>query len=76
MTILKPMKTLLTMATASTALAGLFALVVLAVLILVVIPGGVGILTIEAERASAWMRRACAWLWRTGPTFKQESTPC
>ncbi len=67
MTILSPMKSLFALAAAGTALAVLLALVALAVLVLVIIPGGLGILTIEFERATGWLRRTCAFLMRKHP---------
>jgi hypothetical protein len=76
MTILSSMKSLFALTVAGAALAGLAALVVVTVLVLVVIPGGVGILAIEFERATGWLRPTCAWLLRTNPTIKPESTPC
>jgi len=75
-TILSPIKNLFALAAAGATLAGLAALVAVAVRILIIIPGGLGILTIEFERAAGWLRRTCAWLLRTNPTFKQENTPC
>ena len=59
------MKNLLTMAATGTALAGLTVLVALVVLVLFVIPGGLGILTIEFDRATRWLRQARKLLWRT-----------
>lgn len=66
------MKSVLTMAVAGTTLAGLAALVAVAVLILIVIPGGLGILTIEFRRVRRWLRRARRILMRTNPKPKQE----
>jgi hypothetical protein len=66
------MKSVLTMAVAGTTLAGLAALVAVAVLILIVIPGGLGILTIEFGRVRRWLRRARRILMRTNPKPKQE----
>jgi hypothetical protein len=66
------MKHVLTMAVAGTTLAGLAALVAVAVLILIIIPGGLGILTIEFERVRRWLRRARKRLMRTDPKPKQE----
>jgi hypothetical protein len=68
------MKSLLTMAAAGTTLAGLAALVALAVLVLFVIPGGLGISTIEFGRIRRWLRRARKNLMRTNPKPKQEIT--
>ena len=64
------MKSVLTMAVAGTTLAGLAALVALAVLVLFVIPGGLGILTIEFERALRWLRHVRTFLMRTIPKSK------
>jgi hypothetical protein len=66
------MKSVLTMAVAGTTLAGLAALVAVAVLILIIIPGGLGILTIEFERAMRWLRHVRTFLMRTKPKPKQE----
>jgi len=68
------MKSVLTMALAGTTLAGLAALVALAVLVLFVIPGGLGILTIEFGRVRRWLRRARKNLMRKNPKPKQEIT--
>jgi hypothetical protein len=68
------MKSVLTMAVAGTTLAGLTALVALAVLVLFVIPGGLGILTIEFGRVRRWLRRARAFLLRTSAETQQEIT--
>ena len=70
------MKSVLTMAVAGTTLAGLAALVAVAVLILIIIPGGLGILTIEFERAMRWLRHARTFLMRTRPKPKQEIIWC
>jgi hypothetical protein len=70
------MKSVLTMAAAGTTLAGFAALVAAAVLILIIIPGGVGILTIEFERVSRWLRRARQNLVRINRKPKQEITLC
>ena len=68
------MKSVLTMAVAGTTLAGLATLVALAVLVLFVIPGGLGILTIEFGRIRRWLRRARKNLMRTNPKPTQEIT--
>ena len=68
------MKSVLTMAAAGTTLAGLTALAALAVLVLFVIPGGLGILTIEFGRVRRWLRRARKNLMRKNPKPKQEIT--
>jgi hypothetical protein len=70
------MKSMLTMAVAGTALAGLGALVALAVVVLFVIPGGLGILTIEFGRVRRWWRRARKHLMRTTPKPKPEIILC
>ena len=73
---LDPMKDLLRVVAGGTALAGLGALVALAVVVLVVIPGGLGILTIEFERAMRWLRQVRTFLMRTTPKSKQENISC
>ena len=73
MTILSPIKNLFALAAAGAALAGLAALVALAVLVLFVIPGGVGILTIEWERAKSWLRRTARCLLGKNRHCKQQS---
>ena len=70
------MKSVLTMAVAGTTLAGLTALVAVAVLILIIIPGGLGILTIEFERVRRWLRRARKSLMRTDPKPRREIIRC
>ena len=65
---------MLTMALAGTTLAGLAALVAVAVLILFIIPGGLGILTIEFGRVRRWLRRARRNLMGTNPRPRQEIT--
>jgi hypothetical protein len=73
------MKSVLTMAAAGTTLAGLAALLVVALLILIIVPGGLGILTIEFGRVRGWLRRARKRLMRTNPklqthTYEKEQT--
>ncbi len=64
------MKNLLTMTATGTALAGLTVLVAVVVLVLFVIPGGLGILMIEYERVTRWLRQARESCWRTSRTTK------
>jgi hypothetical protein len=64
------MKSVLTMAVAGTTLAGLAALVAVGVLILIIIPGGLAILTIEFGRVRWWLRRARKKLMRTNPKLR------
>jgi hypothetical protein len=45
--------------------------VALAVMVLVLIPGGIGILTLEWERATRWLRRARECLLGRNPRRKQ-----
>jgi hypothetical protein len=71
---LTPMKDLFKVVAGGTALAGLGALVALAVLALFVIPGGLGILTIEFERARRWLRQVRTFLMRATPTPKKDIT--
>ena len=70
---LRTIKGLIAAAAGGTALVIGAVVLALAVLVLFVIPGGVGILTIEWERATRWLRRACAYLLRKNPPPKQES---
>jgi hypothetical protein len=70
------MMNLLTMAATGTGLAGLAVLVALAVLVLFVIPGGLGILTIEYERVTRWLRQVRGYLWRTNRGPKEERISC
>jgi hypothetical protein len=64
------MKSVLTMPAAGTTLAGLAALLVVAVLILIIVPGGLGVLTIEFGRVKWWLRRARKRLTRTNPKLQ------
>lgn len=66
------MKNLLTLTATGTALAGLTVLVTVVVLVLFVIPGGLGILTIEFDRATRWLRQVRGYLWRTNRAPKQD----
>ena len=72
------MKNLITMTATGTALAGLavLVLVAVAVLVLFVIPGGLGILTIEFDRVSRWLRQGREYLWRTNRFPQLERIPC
>jgi hypothetical protein len=58
MTAFRTIKSLLAITASGTVFAGLVALVAAAVLVLFVIPGGLGILTIECDRLKGWLRRA------------------
>jgi len=73
MTAFRTIKSLFGLTASGTVLAGLVALAAAAVLVLFVIPGGLGILTIEFERLKRWLRRACACLVRKNPPLKQRS---
>ncbi|MBI4325576.1 MAG: hypothetical protein HY674_09965 [Chloroflexi bacterium] len=73
MNALRAIKSLIAVAAGGTALLIGVVVVTLAVLLLFVIPGGLGILTIEWERATRWLRRACAYLLRKNPPLKQQS---
>lgn len=68
---LPTIKSLIAAAAGGTALVIGAVVLALAVLVLFVIPGGVGILTIEWERAKAWLGRACAFLLGKNPPLKQ-----
>ena len=68
------MKDMFKIVAGGTALAGVGALVALAVLVLFVIPGGLGILTIEFGRVRRWLRRARKNLMGTNPEPRQEIT--
>ncbi len=68
------MKGVLTMLGAGATLAGLAGLVAVAVLILIIIPGGLGILTIEFGRVRRWLRRARTKLMGNNPRPKQVNT--
>lgn len=76
MTAFRAIKSLLAITASGAGFAGLVVLVAAAVLVLFVIPGGLGILTIEFERLKRWLRRACGWLWRTNRELKQETRSC
>lgn len=70
---LRGIKSLIAAAAGSTTLAVGAVVLALAVLVLFVIPGGVGILTLEWERAKSWLGRACAFLLGKNPPLKQQS---
>ena len=72
MTILKPVKSLLTIAVGGAALASFLLLVAAAVLVLVVIPGGLGILTLELDRLKRGWRHSVASLVRAKPEPRPE----
>jgi hypothetical protein len=77
MTIFRTIKDLLTITAGGAMVAGLATLAVAAVLVLFVIPGGLGILTIEFERLKRWLRRMSRWLIindRQRPGMKSFST--
>jgi hypothetical protein len=67
MTIFRSVKSLLTITAGGAVFAGLVALVAVAVLVLFVIPGGLGILTIEFGRLKRWLRRLSRWLMKANP---------
>jgi hypothetical protein len=73
MTAFRTLKSLLAITAGGAVFAGLVAFVAAAVLVLFVVPGGLGILTIEWERARSWLGRACAGLLRRNPPLKQQS---
>ena len=73
MNFLRAIKSLIAATAGGTALAIGAVVVALAVLVMFVIPGGVGILTIEWERAKGWLRRVCAFLLGKNPPLKQQS---
>ena len=73
MTAFRTIKSLLAITAGGAVFAGLVALVAAAILVLFVIPGGLGILTIEWERAKTSLGRACACLLRRNPPLKQQS---
>ena len=68
------MKHLLTLTVTGTALAGLAVLAAVGLLILFVIPGGLGILTIQFERIARWLRRAREFWRRTELVPKPDAT--
>jgi len=71
MTAFRAIKSLLAMTASGAGFAGLVVLVAAAAVVLFVIPGGVGILTIEWERAKHWLRRTRAFLLGKSPPLKQ-----
>lgn len=73
MNALESIKNLIAAAAGGTALVIGAVVLALAVLVLFVIPGGVGILTLEWERAKAWLGRACAFLLGQNSPMKQPS---
>jgi len=73
MNALRAIKSLIMAAAGGTTLVIGAVVVALAVLVLFVIPGGVGILTIEWERGKGWLGRACACLLGKKPPLKQPS---
>jgi hypothetical protein len=73
MNTLRAIKVLIAAAAGGTTLVIVAGVVALAVLVLFVIPGGVGILTIEWERAKIWLRRIRALLLGKNPLLKQQS---
>jgi hypothetical protein len=70
---LQDIKSLIAAAAGGAALVIVAVVVALAVLVLFVIPGGVGILTIEWERAKGWLRRTRAFLFGQNSPMKQPS---
>ena len=68
---MKKVKRIIVAVVGDTVLAIGAVVVALAVRVLFVIPGGVGILTIEWEWATRWLRRACASLLGINPPLKQ-----
>jgi len=73
MTALRTIKSLIAAAAGGTALVIGAVVVALAVVVLFVIPGGVGILTLEWERATRWLRCTRAFLLGKNPPLKQPS---
>ena len=73
MNVARNLKALMEVAAGGTALAGIAGLVALVVLALVVIPGGLGILTIEFERAKCWLRCGCAFLLEKNSTIRGQT---
>ena len=73
MNFLRAIKNLIAAMAGGTTLVIVAVVLALAVLVLFVIPGGVGILTIEWERAKGWLRRTRAFLFRQNSPMKQ---PC
>jgi hypothetical protein len=68
---LRAIKNLIAVAAGGAALVIGAVVLAVAVLVLFVIPGSVGILTIEWERAKGWLRRAGASLLGKNPPLKQ-----
>ena len=73
MTILRAIKNLLTIVGGGTVFAGFLLLLAAAVLVLFVIPGGLGILTLELERLKRWLRRSFEFLVRAKFEARPES---
>ena len=73
MNFLRAIKNLIAAMAGGTTLVIVAVVLALAVLVLFVIPGGVGILTIEWERGTRWLRRACVFLLGKNPPLEQES---
>lgn len=65
MTTLRTIKSLLALTAGGAVFTGLIAVMAATLLVLFVIPGGLGLLTIEFERLKRCLRRACGWLRRT-----------
>lgn len=70
---LRTLKSLLGMFTGGAVVAAMVALVGIALLVLFVIPGGLGILTIEYDRLQRWLRRALGLPRRLHPEANHES---
>jgi len=73
MNTLRAIKSLIAAAAGGTALVVGGVVLALVILVLFVIPGGLGILTIEWERGKGWLGRACACLLGKEPPLKQQS---
>ena len=69
---LRAIKSLIAAMAGGTTLVIVGVVLVLTVLVLFVIPGGVGILTIEWERAKDWLRRVCAFSPGENPPLKRQ----
>jgi len=70
---LRAINSLIAAAAGGTTLVIVAVVLALAVLVLFVIPGGVGILTIEWEQAKNWLGRTRALLLGKNPLLKQQS---
>lgn len=73
MTIVTSMRSLLTLVAGGTALAAFVMFAAAAILVLFLIPGGLGILTLEWDRLQRGWRRALACLVRAKPKPRPES---